>query len=177
MNTSKLDAMQVVAPEGEPTITLSRWFSASPEALWKAWTDPALLASWWGPFENPVCVLDARRGGSYRIVMQSPDGVQFPLTGVFEDLQPPVRVALTMSTKEHPSDWHSLFNTYRGAPKDSRADDLRLIATFAPAEGGTILTVEARFAQVADRDAHLTMSTTKGWGTSFDRLQAVLTAL
>jgi uncharacterized protein YndB with AHSA1/START domain len=166
--------MHVVAPDGEPTITLSRWFAASPEALWKAWTEPASLAAWWGPFENPVCELDARRGGAYR--MRSPDGVHFPLTGVFEDLQPPVRVVLTMSTKEHPSDWHNLFNTYRGAPKDSRADDLRLIATFAPAEGGSVLTVEARFATVADRDAHLTMSTTKGWAASFDRLGALLSA-
>ncbi|MCU0454389.1 MAG: SRPBCC domain-containing protein [Bacteroidetes bacterium] len=176
MTSSSPDTMHVVAPEGQTTITLSRWFAAPPEALWKAWTDPASLARWWGPFENPVCELDARRGGAYRIVMQSPDGIHFPLTGVFEDLQPPVRVVLTMSTKEHPSDWHKLFNTYRGAPKDSRADDLRLIATFAPSDGGTVLTVEARFTSVADRDAHLTMSTTKGWGTSFDRLQAVLSA-
>ncbi len=168
--------MHVVAPDGEPTITLSRWFSASPEALWKTWTDPSSLARWWGPFENPVCQIDARKGGAYRIVMQSPEGVQFPLTGEFEELHPPDRVVLRMSTKEHPSDWHNLFNTYRGAPRDSRAEDLRLVATFASSDGGTILTVEAQFANVADRDAHLTMSTTKGWGTSFDRLQALLSS-
>lgn len=169
--------MHVVAPEGEPTITLRRWFAADPERVWNAWMEPGALCRWFGPYENSMCKMDPRVGGVYRIVMHSPDGIDYPLTGTFEEIQPPVRVVLTMSTKEHPEEWHHLFNTYRGAAKDSRADDLRLVATFAPSEGGTILTVEARFTTLADRDAHLTMSTTKGWGTSFDRLQAVLATL
>lgn len=176
MNVSTNASMHVVARDGDPTIILSRWFSVPAAELWKAWTDARTLARWWGPFENPVCEIDARPGGSYRIVMRSPDGTDFPLTGTFEEVQPPSRVVLTMSTAEHPAEWHHLMNTYRGAPKDSLVGDLRLVVRFEAADGGTTLTVEAHFPELADRDAHLTMSTTKGWGTSFDRLQALLSA-
>jgi uncharacterized protein YndB with AHSA1/START domain len=171
------ETMQVAAPDGEATITLRRWFAAEPQRLWDAWMKPGSLCRWFGPFENTMCQVDPRVGGSYRIVMHSPDGLDFPLSGVFEEVQPPVRMVFTMSTKDHPEEWHHLFNTYRGAAKEARADDLRLVATFAPSEGGTVLTVEARFTSIADRDAHMTMSTTKGWSTSFDRLQAVLATL
>ena len=44
--------------------------------MFKAWTDPKHMAQWWGPhtFTNPVCEMDVRPGGAYRIVMRGPDG-------------------------------------------------------------------------------------------------------
>ena len=44
-------------------LTLIRIFDAPRSLVFQAWTDPELLAKWWGPktFTNPVCEFDARR--------------------------------------------------------------------------------------------------------------------
>ena len=57
--------------EGELIVT--RILDASPETVYKAWTDPKQMARWWGPnrFTNPVCELDVRPGGAWRIVMRA----------------------------------------------------------------------------------------------------------
>ncbi len=166
--------MDVVARPEEREITLTRRFRASRSQVWKAWTSASLVARWYGPVENPVCELDVRLGGSYRIVMRSPDGVEYPLKGVYKEVNEPAQLVMTMDTSGHPGEWLHLFNTYRGARKDEPIQPLELTATFKEQADETTVTVLARFAEVADRDAHLTMGTTKGWNTSFDRLQALL---
>jgi uncharacterized protein YndB with AHSA1/START domain len=167
-------AMEVAARPEEMDITLVRRFEAPRTKVWKAWTEPSHLSRWWGPMENPVCQVDLRPGGAYRFVMRSPDGVEYPLTGIFKEVVEPARLVMTMDTSEHPLEWQHLLNTYRGVRKDAPAVPLLTTVLFDEKDGGTQLTVLARFASVADRDAHMTMGTTKGWGTSFDRLQALL---
>jgi uncharacterized protein YndB with AHSA1/START domain len=68
--------MNKPAKFGEGTVTLLRVFDAPRALVWKAWTDPKMMAQWFGPrgFTIPVCELDARVGGSLRIVMRGPDG-------------------------------------------------------------------------------------------------------
>ena len=72
-----------MAPKVEPAresaehqLRITRVFDAPREVVFKAWTDPQLLAQWWGPkgFTNPVCELDARPGGAIRVHMRGPDG-------------------------------------------------------------------------------------------------------
>jgi uncharacterized protein YndB with AHSA1/START domain len=43
------------------SVTLVRVFDAPRSLVFKAWTDPELMAKWWGPkdFTNPVCELRA----------------------------------------------------------------------------------------------------------------------
>ena len=68
------------------------------EALvWKAWTDPKMMAQWFGPrgFTSPVCELDVCRGGSLRIVMRGPDGNDYPMKGVFLEVVEPERLVFT----------------------------------------------------------------------------------
>ncbi len=50
---------------------LTRHYRASPEQVWKAWTDPAILPRWFGP-EGIDCVtkeIDLREGGVWRFDM------------------------------------------------------------------------------------------------------------
>jgi len=58
-----------------PVLTITRIFDAPRELVFKAWTDPKMLARWWGPhgFTNPVCEVDVRVGGGIRIHMQGPE--------------------------------------------------------------------------------------------------------
>ncbi len=69
-------------------LVMTREFDAPRELVFKAWTDAKQTAQWWGPkgFTNPVCELDVRVGGAIRIHMRAPDGVVYPMTGVFEEI-------------------------------------------------------------------------------------------
>ena len=51
-----------------------REFDAPPEAVWRAWVDPALVGRWWGPkgFTCPLARMDVREGGVARVCMRSP---------------------------------------------------------------------------------------------------------
>lgn len=53
-------------------LTITHTFDTSRELVWKAWTDPNLLKQWFDPsgVTNPVCELDARKGGTIYIVMK-----------------------------------------------------------------------------------------------------------
>ena len=76
---------------------IERTFDAPRSLLFKAWTEPRRLAQWWGPkgFTNPVCEIDARPGGTLRIVMRSPDGAEHPMKGVFREVIEPERLVFT----------------------------------------------------------------------------------
>jgi uncharacterized protein YndB with AHSA1/START domain len=85
------------APYGERTVTLTRTYDAPRELVWRAWTEPAHMAQWFGPrgFTSSVPELDARIGGNLRIVMHGPDGNVYPMKGVFREVVPPERLVFT----------------------------------------------------------------------------------
>ena len=84
-----------------PTVTsdlvITRIFQASRAVVFKLWTEPHHLALWWGPrgFTNPVCTVDVRVGGAISIDMKGPDGIVYPMTGVFEDVIAEERIVFT----------------------------------------------------------------------------------
>ena len=88
---------RVDAPPDQPSITVWRTFAAPRERVFRAWTDAALLRRWLAP--SPCVVVeaeaDARVGGTYRIVVQSPDGVRHTTTGEYREVDPPVRLVKT----------------------------------------------------------------------------------
>jgi uncharacterized protein YndB with AHSA1/START domain len=81
------------------TLTLTRVYNAPRERVWKAWTDPAQVARWWGPagFTAPRCELDVRPGGTLGIDMRAPDGNVLPLTGVYREVVAPERLVFVCS--------------------------------------------------------------------------------
>ncbi len=82
---------------GERTVTFTRVLDAPRELVWRAWTDPAHLAQWFGPrgFTSSVPELDARVGGALRIVMHGPDGNHYPMKGVFRTVIAPERLVFS----------------------------------------------------------------------------------
>ena len=78
-------------------VVITRIFDAPREFVFKAWTDPKHMARWWGPmgFTNPICELDARVGGAWRIVMRSPAGIEYPCGGVYREIVEPERLVFT----------------------------------------------------------------------------------
>jgi uncharacterized protein YndB with AHSA1/START domain len=82
---------------GEASVTLTRVFDARRDLVWRAWTDPKHMAQWFGPrgFTSSVPELDVRAGGALRIVMHGPDGNDYPMKGVFHEVNPPKRLVFS----------------------------------------------------------------------------------
>ena len=81
----------------EREVVITRIYDAPLALVFKAWIDPKHLKRWWGPktFTNPVCEVDARVGGAWRIVMRAPDGVDYPCGGVYREIVEPERLVFT----------------------------------------------------------------------------------
>ncbi len=155
---------------------ITRIIDAPRALVFRAWTEPRHLARWWGPrgFTNPVCELDVRPGGAYRIVMRAPppEAVEYPLKGVYREVVEPERLVMTMDCSEHPAAWHDLVKSNRQKGEDNPAGEMLTTVTFEEEGGGgkTRVTVRTRFESGAVRDAMLKMGMTEGWSQSLERL-------
>jgi uncharacterized protein YndB with AHSA1/START domain len=85
------------------TLVVRRRINATPEKLFAAWTQPALLVQWWGPqgVTCPAAEIDLRVGGPYRIANQFPDGTVVWICGVFEIIEAPHRLTYTWKLESH----------------------------------------------------------------------------
>jgi uncharacterized protein YndB with AHSA1/START domain len=158
-------------------VVFTRVLDAPRELVWKAWTEPKRMAQWWGPsvFTNPVCELDARPGGTYRIVMRSPDGVDYPMQGVYREVVRPALLVMVMDLSEHPDAWHDLVDPERDKSKGKPALNPVCTVTFADEAGGkTKLTIRMSFGTAALRDALVKIGMEAGWSQSLDRLANLL---
>ena len=76
------------------TITSERLLAATPEAVFRAFTDPTHLARFWGPngFTNTFHVFEPRAGGSWRFTMHGPDGTDYLNDVTFVEVTPHTRI-------------------------------------------------------------------------------------
>jgi uncharacterized protein YndB with AHSA1/START domain len=81
--------------EGDKYVVVTRHFAASPEAVYRAHTDPILLQRWLlGPdgWTMPVCISEARPNGKMRCEWSDGKGQVFYLTGEYLELEPYSRI-------------------------------------------------------------------------------------
>jgi uncharacterized protein YndB with AHSA1/START domain len=146
--------------EGGPadrTLVIERVFKATPEKVFKAWTDPAILVKWWGPegFNTPECKMDVRAGGAWRTTMVEPGGKGHTCSGVYREISPAKRLVLTWGWEE----------------EGKRGHETVVELTFEPTQGGTRMRlVQSVFDSTSSRDGH-----SQGWTSSFNDLERVLT--
>jgi uncharacterized protein YndB with AHSA1/START domain len=78
----------------EREIISTRVFDAPRELVFRAFSDPAILARWWGPegFANTFHEFDLRPGGAWRFVMHGPEGTDYPSATEFVEVVPPERI-------------------------------------------------------------------------------------
>lgn len=84
-----------LSTEGDREIVIRRRFAATPAALYRAHTEPALIQQWLlGPdgWTMPVCICEARPGGRLRYEWRNGAGHGFHVTGEFLELVPYSRI-------------------------------------------------------------------------------------
>src|SRR5262245_17393259 len=149
------------APYGEGSITLTRIFDAPRVLVWKAWTDPKMMAQWFGPrgFTIPVCELDVRAGGSLRIVMRGPDGNNYKMKGEFLEVVPPERL---------------VFSNVATDNQDKHLLEGKTTVTFTEKDGKTTLTVKSHAIGLVPIALQMLAGMEAGWTQSIDKLEELL---
>ena len=147
---------------GLPQVLITRIFDAPRELVFKAWTEPKHMAQWWGPnyFTNPVCEMDVRPGGAILIHMQDPDGVVYPMKGVFHEIVEPERLVFTSSA-------------FEGEEGSSLLEAINTI-TFENQAGKTKLTVHAVVTKAEPGVEGALAGMEEGWTQSLDKLAEYL---
>ena len=71
-------------------LRITRVYEAPVKAVWDAWTDPAQVAQWWGPrgFTITTQSKDLRPCGHWTYTMHGPDGVDYPNSTVYFEVEP-----------------------------------------------------------------------------------------
>lgn len=76
----------------EREIQVERIVHAARDRIWRAYTDPALVAQWWGRGNRLVIEhYEPRRGGRWRVVEHTDHGV-FGFEGRYREVIPPERL-------------------------------------------------------------------------------------
>jgi len=85
----------VVTLTGDREARIERIFDAPRERVWRAMTDPELVAQWWGRGNKLVIEkMELRRGGHWRFVEHSDHGVH-GFEGRYREVTPPSHMAMT----------------------------------------------------------------------------------
>lgn len=155
-----------VAPADDRELVLARLLDASPDKVFRCWTQPELIKRWFTPppFETVHAEVDLRPGGSVLIVMRGPDGAETPNPGVYLDVVPNKRLVFTDAFTEA---WLPSANPFMVAT-----------LTFEP-EGAnqTRYVARVRHWTAEAKAQHEAMGFQQGWGIATDQLEAVARTL
>jgi uncharacterized protein YndB with AHSA1/START domain len=178
MAADRSDVPPAPMTPGSRDFIIVRMISAPRQLIWNAWTEAMRLARWWGPrqFSCPVCEVDLKVSGRYRVTMQAVDGEEYPCKGEFVEIVPLEKLVMTMDCSEHPPAWHDMVKPGRTKDDVNPAGELLQTVTFEEVAGKTRLTVRTTFPTVELRDAFLRMGMHEGWSMSLERLDELVAA-
>ena len=153
MATTRIDARP-----GLPFIDMTREFAALRELIYRAHTDPELLAQWIGPRRLTTTVVryDVRDGGTWRFVQRDQDGSEYGFHGVFHGDPSPEGIVQTFE--------------FDGAPGHVSLDAL----AFDERDGRTTLRVHSVFQSVEARDAMVSAGMETGVQEGYERLDELV---
>lgn len=156
-----MSRMTVIAEPGTHSIVTVRDFDAPRHLVFRALTDPALVARWWGPNNVTTIVdrMDVQPGGLWRYVHRSPDGSEDAFHGVYHDIIAPERLIFTFEWEGLPG--HVALET----------------VTLEERDGRTRIIDASVFQTVEDRDGMLQSGMEEGANDSWDRLEEIIRSL
>lgn len=161
-DAAKTQQTQIIAEPGVPQIVILREFDASPALLFRAYTEPDLLAQWLGPHDLTMTLeyLDPRDGGRWRYTHRDAEGNEYGFHGVFHGT---------------PSAADGIVQTFEfdGAPGHVSLETI----TFETRGGKTLVRTNDVFQSVENRDALIESGMERGVHDSHERLDELLARL
>ena len=154
--------LTLTAEPGLPFIVGRREFDAPLHNVWRAYTEPELMAQWLGPrrYEIDDLELDARTGGHYQFTHRGEDGQEFAFRGVIHSVE----------------DHRSITQTFEFAGWPGHVSLEQLVFTDL-GEDRTRLDVRSVFQSVEDRDGMVASGMEGGMTESYERLEELLPTL
>lgn len=146
--------------EGDRHVVVTRHFAASPEAVYRAHTEPELIQKWMlGPdgWTMPVCISEARPHGKLRYEWTDGKGGGFHLTGEYLELQPYSRIV-------HVERMHLPDPT----------PDNHVETTFEADGTGTLMTMRMMLPDAETRARMLDTGMEHGMEASYARLEGII---
>ncbi|KAA2314666.1 polyketide cyclase [Pseudooceanicola sediminis] len=137
---------------------LSRIIPASPDAVWRCWSEAELLMQWFTPkpVETVEAVIEPRSGGRFYTKMQLPDGTEIASEGCVLAADPGRLLSFT----------DALGAGYR----PTGTGFMTAIVTFDPVAEGTRYSAMVLHATLEERARHEEMGFHEGWGAAADQL-------
>lgn len=159
--TRNSGSFQVTTPSDQE-IRLTRLFDAPRRLVWEAMSKPEHVKQWWGRlgegYSVPVCEIDFRPGGTWRMVNRHPKG-EAAFHGEYREIDPPSRVVFTEIFEAFP-------------------DSVSVVtAEFTEEDGKTRLITTVRYPSLQVRDMVMASGMAHGAGISYDRLEDLLAEL
>lgn len=139
-------------------IEITRIVDAPAEMVFDAFTRPEHLEKWWGPegFTVSAVESDPRPGGVFALVMTGPDGVGYPMRGVYREVERP----------------HRLVTEENAVDDDGRALITAVTTiTFEEHEGKTELTLRATGTALTPEAVQMLDGMELGWVQSLRHLE------
>ena len=137
-------------------IVLCRVFDAPRELVFRAWTEPERLCTWFGPkgFTCETREIDIRVGGRWRFDMIAPDGKRYDSRMVFLELKAPEKIVYDY-----------------GSDKDDDPNRFHVTITFdSQSDGKTVVTMRQLHPTKAQRDATIGFGAVEFGYTTMDKL-------
>jgi uncharacterized protein YndB with AHSA1/START domain len=161
-------AMQVWSDLPRRELIVERVFDAPRERVWKAWTDPDQLASWWGPrgWQTTNYRFELRPGGVWHYCMRGPNGMESWGRGTFREIVEPERISYVDE-----------FSNPEGAINEDLPGGLIIVNTFEDLGGGkTRVTSRTEFKNEDQLKALIDMGMLQGLAETWDRLAELVSA-
>jgi uncharacterized protein YndB with AHSA1/START domain len=158
MTTSRTHETEISSDPDIPLVRIIREFDAPPSKLFRAHTDPELVARWLGPRRHEMRIdhYDCRTGGSYRYLHMS-DGNEFGFHGCFHEVRQDELIVQTF--------------TFDGQPDGVALERL----TFEDlGDGRTRLVATSLVDSFEDRDAFVSSGMEEGVREGYERLDELL---
>jgi len=148
--------------EGETYLVVTRRFAATPQAVYRAHTEPSLLQQWLlGPegWTMPVCISEARPHGQIRYEWSNAKGGGFFLTGEYLELEP----------------FRRIVHVERMHMPDATPDN-HVETRFDPDGTGTLMTMRMTLPDPDTRAQMLATGMEHGMEASYVRLESMIAA-
>ncbi|HET9444268.1 MAG TPA: SRPBCC family protein [Acidimicrobiales bacterium] len=158
MTTAQTHETEIALDPTVPLVRVTRVFDAPPAKVFRAHTDPELVAQWLGPrrLEMKIDHYDCRTGGSYRYLHVS-DGEEYGFRGCFHEVRPSELIVQTF--------------TFEGMPDGVALERL----TFEDlGDGRTRLSATSLVDSFEFRDAFVSSGMEDGIRQSYERLDELV---